>query len=85
MGKDRAVGSCMEGALRGLLASQWVSSIPERSQVICSPGSWPLVDDTSPPIEDTTGVSRPRWSVLVFISQVGVGSQGARLPQLPCG
>lgn len=85
MGKGRAVGSCIEGALRRLPASQWVSSIPERSQVICSPGSWPLADDTSPPIEDTTDMSRPRWSVLDFISQVGVGSQGPRLPQLPCG
>lgn len=75
----------MEGALWGPPASPWVSSIPEGSQVICSSGSWPLADDTSPLIEATADMSRPRWSVLGFISQVGGGQPRGQTPRCPVG
>ena len=36
-------------------------------------GSWPLADDTFALLEVTTDTSRPRWSLIDFISQMEGG------------
>ena len=48
-----------------------------------APGSWPLADDTYALLEVTTDTSRPRWSLIDFISRMEEGRGGVVVQTSP--